>query len=238
MTGTFGMFVRFPERGRVKTRLAAEIGDDLAQQVYIAFLQDLVARFRDLRARRVLAFTPNTEQARSYFQNLGQGLFELWPQPEGTLGQRLEAFFESCGPAPTVLIGSDSPTLNRDDVEQALLRLSEVDCVLGPATDGGVYLIGLRNHAHAQILRQVEWSTSRVLDQLVSGCQRRSLTLQSLPLWYDIDTLDDLHFLRGHLQILRQAQPELRDTLFHTRNVIDVLTGQQRLQSGLVDRPA
>jgi hypothetical protein len=237
MTGTFGMFVRFPERGQVKTRLAAEIGDDLALQVYIAFLQDLVARFRHLPARRVLAFTPNSEQARSYFANLGQGLFELWPQPEGTLAARLEAFFESFGPEPAVLIGSDSPTLMRGDVEWALHRLSEVDCVLGPATDGGVSLIGLRGQTSMQILRPVEWSTSQVLDQLVSECQRLGLILESLPLWYDIDTLDDLRFLRGHLRLLRQTQPELWEELWHTKNVLDVLTGQQRLQSSLVDRP-
>ena len=143
MTSTLGLFVKFPEPGRVKTRLAAEIGHELAAELYSAFLSDLIPRFRDITARRVLAYTPNDDRSRQFFERLADGQFELWAQPEGNLGERMRSFFEAFGPEPVVLMGSDSPTLLRNHVEHALNVLRSVDCVLGPATDGGVYLIGM-----------------------------------------------------------------------------------------------
>ena len=95
MIGTFGMFVKYPEPGRVKTRLAAAIGDEWATALYVAFLIDLIPRYSDLQARRVLAYSPNNEVARRYFEHLNQGAYELWPQPEGPLGRRMQIFFEA-----------------------------------------------------------------------------------------------------------------------------------------------
>lgn len=229
MTSTFGMFVKSPEPGRVKTRLAAHVGNDLAAQLYLAFLMDLVPRFRDVAARRVLAYSPNDDRTRDYFDRLGQGLYELWPQPEGTLQQRMEAFFETFGPQPVVLIGSDSPTLAKFEVEYALHRLTEVDCILGPATDGGLYLIGLRGESNVRILRPVEWSTSGVLEQTLAEIHRNGLTWEVLQLWYDIDTLDDVNFLRGHLAVLKHTQPELWRELGQTEIILDILAGTPQL---------
>ena len=144
MASTFGMFVKYPEPGRVKTRLAAAIGDRLAAQFYEACLEDLIPRFQDIAARRVLAYTPDDERSRQFFQRLADGRFELWAQPDGTLGERMRSFFAAFGPEPVVLVGSDSPALKQCDVQRALSALETVDCVLGPATDGSVYLIGLR----------------------------------------------------------------------------------------------
>jgi rSAM/selenodomain-associated transferase 1 len=221
--------VKYPEPGRVKTRLAAQIGNKSAAQLYLAFLMDLVPRFHDVTARRVLAYSPDDARTRDYFERLGQGHYELWPQPDGTLRQRMEAFFEAFGPQPVVLIGSDSPTLAKFEVENALHRLTEVDCVLGPATDGGLYLIGMRGESNSRILRPVEWSTARVLEQTLAEVHRLGLTCDVLQLWYDIDTLDDVHFLRGHLAVLKQVQQELWRELGQTESVLDVLAGQPQL---------
>lgn len=229
MTATFGIFVKFPEPGRVKTRLAAEIGDELACRLYVAFLMDLVPRFQDIPARRVLAYTPNDERTRDYFEQLGQGKYELWPQPEGTLGDRMAAFFETFGPEPAVLIGSDSPTLERFDVEYALQRLTEVEVVLGPATDGGLYLIGLRGPLSSRLLRPIEWSTSRAFDQMLAEVRRRGRSLETLRLWYDIDTLDDVNFLRGHLAALFPNREDRDAEVFQTSLMLDVLAGKRPL---------
>ncbi len=229
MTGTLGMFVKYPEAGRVKTRFAAQVGHELAAQLYLAFLMDLVPRFRDVATRRVLAYTPNDDRARDFFERLSQGRYELWPQPEGTLAQRMEAFFETFGSEPTVLIGSDSPTLATNEVEGALRRLVDVDCVLGPTTDGGLYLIGLRCKTHACILRPVEWSTSHVLEQTLVEIRRCGFSWDVRPLWYDIDTVDDVNFLRGHLVVLQQTQPELWRELGQTGTVLDVLAAKPQL---------
>lgn len=228
---TFGMFVKYPEPGRVKTRLAAEIGDRLAADLYAAFVQDLIARFHDLPERRVLAYSPNDDRTRAFFERrIYQGLlqesgYELWPQPEGSLADRMIAFFDKFGPEPVVLIGSDSPTLDRSDVEYALQRLREVDCVLGPAADGGLYLIGLRGEQASRILRKVKWSTSHVLEQTIGEARRFGLTQETLQLWYDIDTLDDLNFLRGHLAALCQTHSDW-DNVAETRHMLDVLAGK------------
>jgi rSAM/selenodomain-associated transferase 1 len=237
LKSTFGLFVKYPEPGRVKTRLAGAIGDTLAAELYVAFLDDLVARFRDIDARRVLAYTPNHDRSRDYFERLADGAFELWAQSDGSLGERIESFFDAFGPEPVVVVGSDSPTLPRRDVEHALAALNDkIDCVLGPATDGGVYLIGLNQRTLSLIDRRndlpvgerslfdrIEWSTSRVLQQMIVAAERGGASLDLLPLWYDIDTQPDTDFLRGHLAVLRMTQPQLWEEVAQTRHVLDVI---------------
>ena len=225
MTATFGMFVKFPEPGRVKTRLAAAIGDEWATRLYIAFLIDLIPRYSELRARRVLAYSPNDEVTRRYFEHLSQGAYELWPQPAGPLSWRMQIFFETFGPQPTVLIGSDSPTLAMFEVEYALQRLQVVDCVLGPAMDGGLYLIGLKGGPWP-IFSKVRWSTSRVLEQVLAEVRHYGAAVEMLPLWYDVDTLDDVNFLRGHLAALKISQPNMFPDLGQTEIMLDVIDGR------------
>lgn len=224
MTSTFGMFVKYPDPGRVKTRLAAVIGDGLAAQFYGAFLEDLIPRFQDIAARRILAYTPDDGRTRQFFQRLANGRYELWAQPDGTLGERMRSFFTAFGPEPAVLVGSDSPTLKQCDVQRALSALDSVDCVLGPATDGGVYLIGLRGGPWP-IFDAVEWSTSRVLEQTIAAVQQSKAAVEMLPLWYDIDTLEDVHFLRGHLAALQLTQDRVWQEVGRTRLMLDVIDG-------------
>lgn len=228
MTATFGMFVKYPEPGRVKTRLAAAIGDGLAAQLYEAFLEDLIPRFQDIVARRVLAYTPDDERTRQFFQRLANGQYELWAQPDGTLGDRMRSFFAAFGPEPAVLVGSDSPTLKQCDVQRALSSLDSIDCVLGPATDGGVYLIGLRGGPWP-IFEAVEWSTSRVLEQIIASVQQCGVAVEMLPPWYDIDTLEDVHFLRGHLAALQLTQDPVWQEVVRTRLMLDVIDGHPPL---------
>lgn len=234
MNSNFGMFVKFPEPGRVKTRLAEEIGDRFAADLYAAFVHDLMARFHNLPARRILAYTPDDERTREFFERrndygvLCEPGYELWPQPEGSLADRMIAFFDEFGPEPVVLIGSDSPTLDRFHVEYALQRLKEVDCMLGPATDGGLYLIGLRGEQSSRILRKVAWGTSRVFEQTVAEAQRFGLSLDTLQPWYDIDTLADLNFLREHLAAVCQTHSDWQEVA-ETRRILDVLAGKSRL---------
>ena len=141
---TLGMFVKAPEPGRVKTRLAAAIGETSAAELYRAFLSDLIERFRRTADRRVLACSPADDMTREFFDQLSAGDYELWPQPDADLGTRMRMFFETFGPEPVILIGSDSPTLPGEFPVAAFELLQRADVVLGPATDGGLYLIGPR----------------------------------------------------------------------------------------------
>jgi uncharacterized protein len=201
-----GLFAKHPTPARVKTRLAAALGPDAAATLYAAFTQDIVARFRHVAARRILAFTPADAAARNHFQQLAGSDYELWPQPDGSLGERLHAFFDTHLAAAdrAVVIGSDSPTLPAEFATRALELLGERDCVLGPAADGGYYLIALRRPCPA-LFEGIDWGTPRVLEQAVDRLRQAGLSLHLLPVWYDVDTPDDLAFLRGDLAAMRHA---------------------------------
>ncbi|MGD9858281.1 MAG: TIGR04282 family arsenosugar biosynthesis glycosyltransferase [Planctomycetaceae bacterium] len=218
METIFGLFAKQPISGKVKTRLAAEIGPAVAAQLYEAFLTDLLDRFQSAAHRRVLGFSPVGDAAADYFENLAAGRYELWTQPETSLGDRVQSFFEdmlssevarASSPGRVVLIGSDSPTLPRALIEQAFAALETKDCVIGPATDGGFYLIGLRRRS-ASLFDNIDWGESRVLDQIVRNVVAHDFSLHLLFPWYDVDTVDDLHCLRGHLAALSAAaEPDL-----------------------------
>ena len=216
----FGIFVRHPVAGLVKTRLAAELGGDRAADIYSAFIADITDRYREIAAERTLCFCPDAPESRRHFESIARGDYRLWPQPEADLGTRMQRFFEDHirGPGDrAVLIGSDSPTLPRDLVDQAFTSLVEADCVLGPATDGGIYLLGMQSRAWP-VFSRVEWSTSRVLDQTVQFIKGCGARLALLPPWYDVDTPDDLRMLAGHLRALAAAG--LRDNSSATRGAL------------------
>ncbi|HTI50210.1 MAG TPA: TIGR04282 family arsenosugar biosynthesis glycosyltransferase, partial [Planctomycetaceae bacterium] len=204
---TLGLFVKYPAAGRVKTRLAAELGADQAAALYATFVAALTDRFRRTADARVLCYSPATDEAREYFAAIAGSEFALWPQPEADLGARMAQFFAEHLRQPedrAVIIGSDSPTLPLAYVGQAFELLRDADCVIGPATDGGYYLIGQRGFSRP-IFDGVAWSTSRVLDQTVALVRKARARLALLPPWYDVDTPDDWRMLIGHLRALQWA---------------------------------
>lgn len=195
----FGVFAKFWEPGKVKTRLAAALGPDKASQIYRLFVSTLVSRFRGCADSRVLCFTPQ-EQADAFVSLAGVGWIAR-PQTQGDLGTRMTSFFEDCfheGADRVVLIGSDSPTLPVEYIESAFRLLRETDVVLGPTDDGGYYLVGLSRNA-PEIFKNIHWSTSSVWEQTVARIGEFQLPYQSLPQWYDVDELTDLVRLRDEL---------------------------------------
>jgi glycosyltransferase A (GT-A) superfamily protein (DUF2064 family) len=102
-----------------------------------------------------------------------------------------------------VIVGTDSPTLAPELVSDALRMLRDADMVIGPATDGGYYLIGCRRRI-PPVFDEIEWGTPTVLRDTfrrIDGLWRIAI----LPPWYDVDTLDDWQFLQGHVAALRRA---------------------------------
>lgn len=202
---TFGVFCKHPRPGHVKTRLAEHIGHQTAASLSAAFLDDLTLQFRSAGERRILGFWP--AESAGYFRKFVRIGFSLWPQPEGDLGTRQAAFFretlQSDGDR-AVLIGSDSPTIPREYVQLAFDRLEDFDCVIGPATDGGYYLVGLR-HPAPGLFENITWSDSSVLDQMVRRIVAAELSFALLPPWYDIDNVDDLRMLAGHIRAMTRS---------------------------------
>jgi rSAM/selenodomain-associated transferase 1 len=200
-----GMFAKWPAPGLVKSRLAVDTSPDWAAAVARAFLLDLLERFASVPVRRVLAFSP--PEAATPFSELVQGRFALVPQAHGDLGERLAHFVcdqLDAGAERVVLIGTDSPTLPRAFVEDAFAHLDRAEVVIGPATDGGYYLIGCRRFV-PELFQGIAWGTEHVLRETVTRVRELGLRLAVLPPWYDVDTLADWEMLRGHLAALQHS---------------------------------
>ena len=200
-----GVFAKLPQPGHVKTRLAAATSAAWAAEVARAFLLDTLGRLEQVAAERLVAFAP--AEARSFFAPIVQGRFGLVAQAEGDLGQRMTDFLAprlQAGPTSVVLVGTDSPDLPVPLVEQAFEALARVDLVLGPATDGGYYLIGCTGSL-PPIFGNIAWGTGRVLEQTIAALESSPLRLGLLPPWYDVDTLPDWEMLRGIVQARRRA---------------------------------
>ncbi len=199
------LFAKQPQLGTVKTRLAAQSSGDWAARVAAAFLADTLDRLASIDAHRLLVFTP--PDAESFFEEVAKGRFTLAAQGEGDLGERMAALLThqlAAGAKTVVIVGTDSPTLPLAFIEQAFRELERVDVVLGPATDGGYYLIGCAG-AVPPLFEGIAWGSSHVLQQTMNRLDDRSWRLTLLPPWYDVDTLDDWRMLQGHVAALRRA---------------------------------
>lgn len=197
----YGMLVKFPEPGRVKSRLATEIGAEQAASTYACIVEQLLVATRPLEGQdygRVVIYSPADKRT----------AFTHWCPHESLLPQRgddigrimanaLEDFFES-GASRAVLTGSDIPRLDREVIQQAFRALDEVDVVLGPAVDGGYYLIGMKA-LHQEIFTNIAWGTKGVLAETVDAIRQAGLTFKTVATLEDLDTLED--FLRAHKKL-------------------------------------
>lgn len=199
------VFARLPERGAVKTRLAASIGDDAALAVYEAMLADLLASIGapdpSLEIEVVWAPTPNANAAtlRAAF-----GELPLAMQTGATLGDRLamafsERFFFH-RTQKIIAIGVDEPRLTREMLDHAFALLDSCEWIVGPATDGGYYLIGCRAaNFSPTVFEGVTWGTSAVLAETLARIEACGATVALLPERWDIDVAADLErFAREH----------------------------------------
>jgi len=200
-----GVFAKQPAAGLAKTRLAASTSPEFAERVARAFLEDTLDRVKQIDIFSAIVFAPSSGKA--YFEKIGAGRFELIPQAEGDLGDRLHAFFQEArhlGFGRIIAIGTDSPTLPIDMIIQAFDLLAKNDVVLGPACDGGYYLIGLAER-EIDLFTAIPWSTPRVLEATIARVQEAGASLALLPPWYDVDTAEDWAFLCGHIKAMRCA---------------------------------
>ena len=167
MTACLVVAAKQPERGKVKTRMASVLGHDRAAEVYRCALLDTLALVLSISdVTHALSYTPSTDDARRYFAHIAP-TFLLMPQAGGTLGERLNDTLARLLArfSPVVVIGSDGPDLPAAFLARAfdLLR-HENDVVLGPANDGGYYLIGMKSVQPA-LFERIDWSTRAVAQQ-------------------------------------------------------------------------
>ena len=187
------VFVRFPEKGRVKTRLAQAIGDEAALALYTCFVSDALTLAGQIGCPTTVCFHPPEARSR-VAEWLGHEVSYM-PQKGDTLGERMYvAFCEALTSARrAVLIGSDIPGLPPEVLREAFTGLEAHDTVIGPAKDGGYYLLGFTSAAIcAAPFGGIEWGTSTVFQSTIDILRERGLSIHVLPPWNDLDEYGDL----------------------------------------------
>jgi rSAM/selenodomain-associated transferase 1 len=191
------VFVRNPELGRVKTRLAKTIGDQAAVETYKILSNHTASVVHKTTADKLIFYSDKIQDN------------DIWTatnckkqiQTKGDLGQKMLDAFQygfSLGYKKIIIIGSDLYSLRLKHIESAFEKLENYDVVIGPALDGGYYLLGL-NSMIPEIFKQKKWSTSSVLKETLSDLKKFNVNLLE-PL-NDIDTYEDL---KKEPQLLKQ----------------------------------
>ncbi len=184
------IFYRNPELGKVKTRLARSLGDAAALAIYYKLAAHTRTICESLAVDKVLYYSDFIDHEDNWSKNV----FNKALQHGDSLGARMnnavaESF--SSGFNRVVIIGTDCPELTPAIISEAFDRLNNHDVVLGPAADGGYYLLGATSY-HPDFFRNKTWSTDAVLRETVKDCERLRLTHTLLPVLSDVDTVADL----------------------------------------------
>ena len=189
------VFTRYPEPGKTKTRLIPVLGAEGAATLQRKMTENQLAEVKELQAFYSLSvevhFADGNEQLMENW--LGSNLIYR-RQSEGDIGCRMASAFQAsfaAGMNGVVIIGIGCPYLNAQLIAQAFQALCQHDLVLGPAQDGGYYLIGLRRLI-PELFTGISWSTAEVLQQTLSIAQKLELAVALLPLLSDIDRPEDL----------------------------------------------
>jgi rSAM/selenodomain-associated transferase 1 len=187
---TLIVFLKAPRPGAVKTRLAEALGAEAACAAYRQLVQTLLRRLAVL-SNVELCFTP--DDAAAEINPWAHQTWSLVPQGDGDLGRRLQRASTRAftgGAQRVVIIGSDCPEVSATDIEAAWSALRTHDVVLGPATDGGYWLVGLRR-AQPDLFTRISWSTGAVLRETFDRARAASLSVHLLRELGDVDTLVD-----------------------------------------------
>lgn len=193
------IFIRNPEPGKVKTRLAASIGDELAYDIYRKLLRhtlDIVNNLRGAPQVSLHVFYSKFIPSDDLFE---ESYISKHLQNGDDLGQRMHHAFEQMfaeGYERIVIIGSDCAELQSYTLEQAFDLLESHDAVVGPARDGGYYLIGLRK-PNGALFSDIEWSTDTVFLRTIKKIVDSGHTISILPVLSDVDTIEDLMATRA-----------------------------------------
>jgi uncharacterized protein len=230
--------------GSVKTRLVPPLTNLEASELNSCFLSDVAANLVAAAGRVpihgfVAYYPPGSEP---FFRDLLPDGFKLLPPKEPTLGRSLfhaarDLF--AAGYGSVCLINADSPSLPTDLLVDAVRWLEKPGdrVVLGPANDGGYYLIGLKQFHH-RLFEEIDWSTERVYGQTVARADEIGLTVAALREWYDVDNAESLLVLARELGFGRAAAASAYRGGFaapQTAALLDRLAATNRLVRALLD---
>ncbi len=184
------IFVKNPQLGKVKTRLAATVGDRQALRIYLKLLERTREVTLPLSCHKMVCYTPEVLSDDLWDNEHYQKV----QQAAGDLGERMQQAFAggfAQGYQRISIIGSDCYELSTAVIEQAFAQLVTHDAVVGPSTDGGYYLLGM-NRLHPALFSNKAWSTASVKEATVSDLDQLGLRWSELPTLTDVDEEDDL----------------------------------------------
>lgn len=182
------IFTRNPELGKVKKRLASKIGNEAALKIYNHLLQHTLEITRNLPAEKWVCYSEEIPQEDIW----NKEDFRKKLQQGEDLGERMENAFRSgfaSGFSNIIIIGSDLYDFTEADLKKAFTTLQSSEAVIGPATDGGYYLLGLKSLT-SQVFKNKTWGSNLVLDATLADLEKYKLT--KLEARNDIDRLEDL----------------------------------------------
>jgi rSAM/selenodomain-associated transferase 1 len=225
--------------GRTKTRLVPPLTFEEAAAFNTAFLQDIALNLltagRLAPIRGYMAFGPPGSDA-FFHRHLppGIGLIDAWFPDFGecllvAIGELL-----SRGHGAAVVLNSDSPTLPTSLLVRTAELLAQPGdrAVIGPASDGGYYLLGLKR-AHREMFERIHWSTGQVADQTIERAREIDIPLHVLPTWYDVDDIAAMQMLHAELREGHSFDAALQpNEAAHTATLMERLVAQ----SGLAER--
>jgi rSAM/selenodomain-associated transferase 1 len=193
------VFTRYPEPGKVKTRLIPALGAGGAAKLQRQMAELTLRQVEALQGSFPLSveihFVGGSQERMKTW--LGE-TFAYWQQEGGDLGARMLSGFKRAftrGMNQVVVIGSDCPALDKEILAQAFQSLQQSEVVLGPAADGGYYLIGL-SRLIPELFANIAWGTGEVLAKTQQIAQSLSLQVSYLPLLHDVDVPEDLAVIK------------------------------------------
>ena len=188
------VFVKFPEPGKVKTRIARELGAERAAELYSRMAERIIHDVSGPGAYGTIVYFDPPEREDDIKTWLGSDSLSYEPQSGGTIGDRMANAFHRVfceGAVRAVLIGTDIPEITADIISAAFDLLSDTDVVLGPAEDGGYYLMGLRKF-EPTLFRDIDWGTNTVYTRTLARIVEKNLSHKLLDTLKDVDTAEDI----------------------------------------------
>ena len=196
------VFTRYPEAGKTKTRLISALGEEGAAHLQRQMTEQTINKVKQLE--NLISLSVEVRFVGGDIQLIENWLgsdLKYQEQGPGNLGDRMERAFQEAfnnGNKYVVTIGIDCPNLSTDLIKQAFEKLTKNDLVIGPATDGGYYLIGLSQFI-PELFRGINWGSAQVLEKTVTTAQFLNLVVAYLPILSDIDRPEDLNNLESLL---------------------------------------
>ncbi len=190
MRSSLIIFVKNPELGKVKTRLANAIGEEAALAIYLRLLNHTCQVVKQINVDKTVYYSNYIDTE----DHWDQKLFSKSLQNGNDLGEKMKNAFTDQferGYGKVVIIGSDNAEITPEVITKAFDILDGTDTVFGPAKDGGYYLLGLK-YLVEEIFIDISWGTEKVLDQSLQVLNSKNIPYELLPVLNDIDTLDDL----------------------------------------------